>query len=272
MHFRIFSVLTALLVTVAFVFAQETAPEKVKKTAAAAATPAPAKKTASASAKATATPAPDAPKKRSFMSRFFGKKTKEEAPAATPTPTPRPRRPRPKPPTDPQATTDQPANKTTEKSAEPPAPKTEENKPDATAEKPEPKAEPKTEPKAQPKTEPEPPKATTKKGAGKGKVATSTPAPTQTKEQQALAKAHASGDADTIEKAKYDEVKSRAAADEKVAALKQKAEAAPTDEEGRKDLRAYNKALFQKMRALDPSLKARIDRMEAAVLKQLGDE
>jgi hypothetical protein len=120
--------------------------------------------------------------------------------------------------------------------------------------------------------DPEPPKTTGKKGSKGKAAASSTPAPAQTKEQQALAKAQASGDADAIEKAKYDEVKSRAAADEKVAALKQKAEAAPTEEEGRKDLRAYNKALFQKMRALDPSLKARIDRMEAAVLKQLGEE
>lgn len=271
MHLRIFSFLTALLVTVAFVFAQETTPEKGKKTDTAASTPAPGKKT-TAAAKATPTPAPDGPKKRSIMSRLFGKKKKEEPPAATPTPTPRPRRPRPKPPTDTETTTEQPADKTPDKATEKPAPKTEDKKPDTTAEKAEPKAEPKTEPKPEPKAEPEPPKANTKKGASKGKAATSTPAPAQTKEQQALAKAQAGGDPDAIEKAKYDEVKSRAAADEKVAALKQKAEAAPTEDEGRKDLRAYNKALFQKMRTLEPSLKGRVDRMEAAVLKQLGDE
>jgi hypothetical protein len=34
-------------------------------------------------------------------------------------------------------------------------------------------------------------------------------------------------------------------------------------------LKAYNKALFSRMRKADPSVKERIDQMEAAVLKRL---
>jgi hypothetical protein len=81
--------------------------------------------------------------------------------------------------------------------------------------------------------------------------------------------AMAGGDADAIEKAKYDEVRVRALEDPRVKELKGKADEALTDDEGRKALRAYNKALFQKMRSLDGSIKDRVDRMEAAVMKRL---
>ena len=61
------------------------------------------------------------------------------------------------------------------------------------------------------------------------------------------------------------------AADPKLQELKLKADTAATDEEARKALRTYNKALFQKMRDLDPSIKERIDKMEAAVLRRLAE-
>jgi len=105
---------------------------------------------------------------------------------------------------------------------------------------------------------------------GKNKGAAATPPPKeQTKEQIALAKAMAGGDPDAIEKAKYDEVRSRALADERIQKLREKADGALSEEEGRKELRAYNKALFEKMRALEPSISGRVERVEAAVLKQL---
>ena len=86
-----------------------------------------------------------------------------------------------------------------------------------------------------------------------------------------MAKAQAGGDQEAIEKAKYDEVKSRAAADPQIAELQSKADTATSEEDGRKALRTYNKALFQKMRTLEPGLDARIDRMESAVLKRINE-
>ena len=78
-----------------------------------------------------------------------------------------------------------------------------------------------------------------------------------------------SGDAQEIEDARYDYAKARAADEANIRELKGKADAATTEEEGRKNLRAYNRALFEKMRKLEPSISDRIERMEAAVLKRL---
>jgi hypothetical protein len=264
MHSRLLPTLLVLLLSAALAPAQEKA-DTTRKAA-----------TTKSAAATKPTPAPaasaegDKTKKPSFLKRVFGggktkeKKAEAEKPAATPTATPRPRRvkrePAEKPSEAPEKETEkapvkksEPARKSEPASKTEPAPKTE---PESTAEKPE---------------KPEKPAASTKKGKGK---AASAPAPAEdtkpkTKEEQALAAANESGDAEAIEKAKYDEVRSRVVGDEKLQALKQKAENAPTEEEGRKDLKAYNKALFQKMRSLDPSLKGRIDRMESAVLKQL---
>ncbi len=262
MHLRLtLCFFASLLLCLGSAIAQESAgaAERAK-----AATPTPAAARASGRtvrvvAKATPAATPEE-KKRGFFSRLFGRKPE---PVATPTPAPAPKQRRPRKPVEGPAATPEPAAKpeetapaktespkpTTETPAETPA-----VKPDEVAEKPAPKP-PVT------KATPEP-----KKG-GKPK-ATPTPKP-QTKEQAALEKAMASEDPEAIEKAKYDEVKVRAGGDAKVAELKNKADNAVSDEDARKELKAYNRALFQKMRTLEPSIKSRIDRMEAAVLKQL---
>ena len=59
--------------------------------------------------------------------------------------------------------------------------------------------------------------------------------------------------------------------DPQVRSLKARADDAATEEESRKALRAYNKALFEKMRKVDGSLSDRIDRMEAAMLRRLNE-
>ena len=51
--------------------------------------------------------------------------------------------------------------------------------------------------------------------------------------------------------------------------LKEKADGAVSDDEARKAQRAYNKALFNKMRSIDSSIKDRADRIEAAIMKRL---
>lgn len=68
------------------------------------------------------------------------------------------------------------------------------------------------------------------------------------------------------ESARYREVEARALKDKAVLDWKAKIHSATTDEEQRKAAEQYYKTLFNKMRTLDPSLKARIDRIEATTL------
>jgi hypothetical protein len=74
-----------------------------------------------------------------------------------------------------------------------------------------------------------------------------------------------------MERQKFAEAKRKALEDSTVQDLKLKADSAPNEDEARKALRSYNRALFQKMRGLDPSIKDRIDATEQAIIKRLGD-
>ncbi len=78
-------------------------------------------------------------------------------------------------------------------------------------------------------------------------------------------------DAEVVEKQKYDQAKAKAAADPKVQELRGKADLANSEAESRKALRVYNKALFSRMKEIDPSIKDHVERMEAAVLSRLGE-
>jgi hypothetical protein len=77
------------------------------------------------------------------------------------------------------------------------------------------------------------------------------------------------GDPEEIEKKHYDQAKAKAMEMPEILALKEKADNAATDEESRRALRSFNKALFNKMRQLDPTIKDRADRVEAALMKRL---
>jgi hypothetical protein len=79
------------------------------------------------------------------------------------------------------------------------------------------------------------------------------------------------GDPEELEKKRYDQSKAKAMEMPEILALKEKADNASTDEESRRALRNFNKALFAKMRQLDPSIKDRADRIEAAILRRLND-
>ncbi len=72
--------------------------------------------------------------------------------------------------------------------------------------------------------------------------------------------------------ARYQEVKQKALQDKHVQELQEKADNASDGDEQRKASEKYYKALFNKMRNLDPSLKDRIDRTEAATLRRVGAE
>jgi hypothetical protein len=128
--------------------------------------------------------------------------------------------------------------------------------------KPKPPAEPKATPEPKPKSTPEPkpkaspePKATPKPKTTPGSKTASTPG----------------ADAETTEREKFAEAKRKAIEDPAVVELKNKADNAAEGDEAHKALRAYNKALFNKMRKIDPSIKERIDGTESAVMKRLGE-
>jgi hypothetical protein len=78
-------------------------------------------------------------------------------------------------------------------------------------------------------------------------------------------------DPETVEQWKYNEAKRKAMEDSRVQDLKEKADNVADEAEAQKAMRAYNRALFEKMRKLDPSIKERIDGTEAALLRRLGD-
>jgi hypothetical protein len=116
-------------------------------------------------------------------------------------------------------------------------------------------------------------------------VTTPTPAPASTPAPHVFSRKHKGGkpeatpapessgpvDPETAERNRFEQVKARALEDPQVQKLKTEADSAITDEEGKKALRAYNKALFNKMRRLDGSLKDRIDITESVILKHLDE-
>jgi len=93
-----------------------------------------------------------------------------------------------------------------------------------------------------------------------------TPAP---ENRNTVKPAIASGDDETKEKARYREIKAVALEDKEIKALKEKADAATSDDDMKATSKAYYKTLFKKMRALDPSLSDHIDRMEKATMRKL---
>lgn len=190
-------------------------------------------------------------RKPSFFERLFGRRPKPTPAPATPAPTPRARKNRPsatKPTT--RSTSKPRSSSTTTKPAETTTDRPATEKPatsapaETSAEKPTPK------PAA---------KRPTKPAATASKTSPPPPPGNPT-------------DPEELDKFKYDTAKAKAMEDPEVQALKQKADEAVSDEEANKAQRAYNKALFAKMRKLDPLIKERIDRMEAAMMKRLNDQ
>jgi hypothetical protein len=78
-------------------------------------------------------------------------------------------------------------------------------------------------------------------------------------------------DPDAQEKFRFDQAKAKAMEDPQVIALKTKADNAATEADSSKALRAYNKALFEKIRKIDKSVAERATRLEEAILKRLSE-
>ena len=119
---------------------------------------------------------------------------------------------------------------------------------------------------AEPKVEkPKPSTPAPTKTARKGK----TPPAAKTKQ---IVEPPADADPETKENFRFEQAKAKASEDPEVLELKAKADGAVSDEEARSAQRAYNKALFGRMRKIDGSLAERINQMEAAILKRLEDQ
>ncbi len=179
---------------------------------------------------AEATPTPEP--KKSFLGRIFGKPTIKATPTPEPTPTPakpKPRIQKPKPTPTPAPA----ANPSTET---PPTP-------DPVAVQPE---------------IAKPPKPEKKPVAVPPKIATT-----------AKPKPEKPDVSNLDEPAKYQVFKQLAAQEPEIIELRNKADTAIDEAEAKKTSIAYNRALFQKIRALEPSLDAYVDRLEQAVLKRL---
>lgn len=180
----------------------------------------------------------EAPKKPGFIGRIFGKGKKSEPEAPEPAPKPSPK-PTAKSATAPSAPTPGAATTDSEKKAGESAVGTEGP---AAAER--------------------PTGVALQKGRkGTKNAATSLQNKPDTEE----------GDPEEIEKKHYDLAKAKAMEMPEILALKEKADNASTDEESRRALRIFNKALFNKVRQLDPTIKDRADRVEAALMKRLLD-
>jgi hypothetical protein len=126
----------------------------------------------------------------------------------------------------------------------------EEPKPATTAE-----TEPPKPGDEKPAAETEPPKATAKPGkSGKGKTP---PKPV---------------DPNLDDATKYKNARSNALEDAQIKELRGKADSAIAEDEAHRASVAYNKALFRKIRELDPSLDGYVDKLEDVMMKRLNAE
>lgn len=201
--------------------------------------------------------------KVSFWKKVFGGRKATPAPttpAATPAATPRGRRPRPMPTEETgevakredSAKSGKPKRSDEKPGEENPAPEVPDKTPDTTAKADTESPDPVTPPA--PAATPAPVK---KPGKTRAVVETKDIPPTT------------SAETEVQEKYKYDMAKAKALTDPEVLKLKEKADSAVNEDEARKAQRAYTKALFDKMRSVDGSIKERADRIEAGILRRL---
>lgn len=174
-------------------------------------------------------------KKPGFFKRVFSKKDKAEEAKPAPTPEPKPK------------ATPRPRTRTAPK----PAPKDE-------------AAEPKVDPPADTRPAPAPDKPKTMPPAEKPKPAVKAESkPPEPKKPEY---------ADKPDAEKYQAVRKLALEDEKIQALAAKAGEALAPAEAKEATDEYNRALFRKIRQIEPSLDAYVDRVEAAMTKRLATE
>ena len=212
--------------------------------------------------------APAPQPRRGIMDRLFGAPPAKPTPSPTPTPTPAP--------------AVKSKAKTTKPKAKAPALREDETPEPAVIAKPVKPAKPAeaetpavpAETPVVPPTETEPPKATPDPKADEPAKPAETPKPptTKGKGKNTAVKTAPSNKPDLSnldEAGKYQAVKALALADEKVLALKAKADSTIDANEAKEASLEYNRALFKKIRVLEPSLDAYVDRLEQAVIKRV---
>ncbi len=219
------------------------------------------------------TPAPAAtaePKSPGIMQRLFGSREKGPRVIIQPMPPPKTAAAAPEPPTPKPRARTAPKPKAVKKSSDA------ENNPataTARAKKTKPKTNPADPEPAEAKAEtvkpapekPEPPAVEAAAPIKKPRKGKGTPA-TAAKDG---VEPPPYADPEAKEKFRFDQAKAKASTDPEVQELKAKADGAVSDEDTRSAQRAYNKALFSKMRKIDGTLDERINSMEAAILKRL---
>jgi len=110
-------------------------------------------------------------------------------------------------------------------------------------------------------------------GAGQQAPSTGTPSatePAKRKTSSSSASAKPAAPKAGTEDERFANARKAAAEDPKILELREKADVAKTEEAGSKAMRAYLRALYGKMRALEPGLEERIGLTEAAALKAVS--
>jgi outer membrane biosynthesis protein TonB len=97
------------------------------------------------------------------------------------------------------------------------------------------------------------------------------PRKTQPTPKPVAKKAVKSVEDDSAEKERFNAAKKKAIEVERIRELKAVADNAMGEDEGRKALRTYNKALYEEMRKIDPEITDRINQIEAAIMRRLAD-
>jgi hypothetical protein len=110
-------------------------------------------------------------------------------------------------------------------------------------------------------------------GAGQTAPGTGTPSatePVKRKTSSSSASAKPAAPKAGTEDERFASARKAAAEDPKIVELREKADLAKTKDAGERAMRAYLRALYGKMRTLEPSLEERINLTEAAALKAVS--
>jgi hypothetical protein len=95
--------------------------------------------------------------------------------------------------------------------------------------------------------------------------------PQEEKAQEPVVETKTPAEEEAEETSHFQAAKTKALQDQHVQALQSKADAA-TGDDAKAAMRRYYRALYEKMRDIDPTIKDRIDRTEEATLRRVEQE
>ncbi len=97
------------------------------------------------------------------------------------------------------------------------------------------------------------------------------PPPTPEKTEEPVVETKTPAEEEAEETSRFQAAKVKALEDQRIEDLQSKADAA-TGDEAKAAMRRYYRALYEKMREIDPTVKDRIDRTEEATLRRVEQE